>query len=80
MDETHWAVEYHRPCSFIRAAMPVCPKCHSKMVMSCREANSSEPFIFTFECRSCRFLFQRVKRLPQKSVHSTAAQDSPFPG
>lgn len=26
MDETHWAVEYHRPCSFIRAANARLPK------------------------------------------------------
>lgn len=41
--------------------LPVCPNCSSRMVMSCREAYSSEPIIFTFECRSCRFVMQRVK-------------------
>jgi len=41
--------------------LPVCQNCNSRMVMSCREAWRSEPLIFTFECRSCRFVMQRVK-------------------
>ncbi len=31
------------------------------MAMSCREAQRSEPDVFTFECRSCRLVMQRVK-------------------
>jgi hypothetical protein len=41
--------------------LPSCPNCKSRMVMSCREAYSLEPLVFTFECRSCRFVMQRVK-------------------
>lgn len=41
--------------------MPACPDCGRRMVMSCREAEPSEPFIFTFECRGCRFVMQRAK-------------------
>lgn len=64
MDETHWQSNTTDLAASFGRPMPVCPKCHSKMVMSCREANSSEPFIFTFECRTCRFVFQRVKAPP----------------
>ena len=41
--------------------LPVCPICNSRTVMSCREAWPAEPLIFTFECRRCRFVMQRVK-------------------
>src|SRR5215469_1654030 len=34
--------------------MPLCPKCNSKTVMSCREIHPAEPQGFTFECRDCR--------------------------
>jgi hypothetical protein len=41
--------------------LPACPNCNLRMAMSCREAYPSEPVIFTFECRSCCFVMQRVK-------------------
>lgn len=40
---------------------PVCTDCNSRMAMSCREAYTAEPLIFTFECRTCRIVMQRVK-------------------
>ena len=41
--------------------LPDCPRCKSRMVMSCREADVSEPLIFTFECKGCRFVMQQTK-------------------
>src|SRR5262249_37252733 len=42
-------------------ALPPCPNCNLKMVMSCREAWPSEPLIFTFECRGCCAVMHRAK-------------------
>jgi hypothetical protein len=40
--------------------LPICPNCDSRMVMSCREAYTAEPLTFTFECRRCCCVMQRV--------------------
>jgi len=38
--------------------MPACPRCGTKMAMSCREAN-----VYTFECKKCSCVVQRLTRL-----------------
>jgi len=53
-------------------ALPKCPRCGARMVMSCREAWPSEPLIFTFECRGCSSVMQRVKA-PGGADHASPA-------
>ena len=60
MIEINYAKTEDLVASFGRP-LPVCADCNARMVMSCREAYSAEPLIFTFECRNCRMVMQRVK-------------------
>ena len=41
--------------------LPACDSCGARMAMSCREADKIKRFVYTFECRSCRFVVQRKK-------------------
>jgi len=61
MNETIWRSKTLDLAASFGRAMPACPSCNVTMAMSCREAYMSEPLIFTFECRGCRFVMQRAK-------------------
>ena len=52
--------------------LPFCPTCNSRMVMSCREAWDLEPLVFTFECRTCSFVMQRVKAPGERQNNAQA--------
>ena len=53
--------------------MPACPRCGTKMAMSCREAN-----VYTFECKKCSCVVQRLTRSETQTawhllfIHNTA--------
>lgn len=62
--------------------LPSCPNCGCRMVMSCRETIKAAKFVFTFECRSCRWVMRREKknRLKRSQSDCTAiARNSPQP-
>ena len=53
--------------------MPACPRCGTKMAMSCREAN-----VYTFECKKCSCVVQRLTQSDTQTpwhlmfIHNTA--------